>query len=350
MIADGQRPPVSGFLRLPEDRPDRAILKRILLVIALIALMTGFLYFDRDALRDNTDPSHKIGFVDVFYFNIVSLTTTGYGDITPVTPGARLRNALVVAPIRMFIWVLFLGTAYEVTMMRMRFREERKLAELRSRLHHHVIVCGYGTKGQAIVDEMLAHDHKPENIVIVEQSELACTHAMKRGLVVLRGDGSSEEILRAARIDTAGYVLIATDRDDAATLICLTVRSLNQTVQIVAAARQEENIKLLYSAGANLVIAPSVTGGRIMAAAVRQQAVPNVLEDLIMFGKGLSLSERKVSDKEAGSPLTNPQGDAAEMPIAIKRGSEVIPFGRLASEPLQINDVVVMLIDQTDVP
>ena len=72
-------------------------------------------------------------------------------------------------------------------------------------------------------------------------------------------------------------MLVAPNRDDAAVLICLTVRSLTPDVHLVAAAREEENIKLLYGAGANLVVAPSVSGGRLMGAAVRQQAVPRAV-------------------------------------------------------------------------
>ena len=221
------------------------------------------------------------------------------------------------------------------------------MRELRDRLRQHVIVCGYGSKGQAIVDELLAHDHLPEDIVIIEQNEIACTHATKRGLVVLRGDGTQEEILEAARIEQAAYVLIATDRDDAATLICLTVRSMNKNVQIVAAAQEEENIKLLYEAGAKMVIAPSVTGGRLMAAAVRQQAVPQVLQDLIMFGEGLSLIERQVNADELGGPVSSAATADTELVISLKRAGHLIPFGKLSGELLQAGDVLVLLIDQT---
>jgi voltage-gated potassium channel len=343
-----QKLPTIGPLRLPDDRPDRALLRRVLLAVALILISTFIVWFDRGGLRDNVHPDEPPGFVDILYFNIVSLTTVGYGDITPESTGARLRNALVLTPIRIFLWVMFLGTAYELSIMRLRFREERKMRELRDRLRHHVIVCGYGSKGQAIVDELLAHDHPPEDIVIIEQNEIACDHAAKRGLVVLHGDGTQEEILEAARIDDSAYVLVATDRDDAATLICLTVRSLNKQVHIVAAARQEENIKLLYQAGANLVIAPSVTGGRLMAAAVRQHAVPQVLQDLIMFGEGMSLTERNGTADEIGKPVSEAGVSPKELVISVKRAGHLIPFGKMEGEILQAEDVLVLLIDQSE--
>jgi len=200
-----------------------------------------------------------------------------------VSVGARLVNAIVLTPIRIFLWVLFLGTAYEISMLRLKCREERHMRELRDRLNDHFIVCGYGSKGHAIVDELFAHGHEEEKIVVIDLSEEATIESAKRGLVALRGDASQESLLVAAGVDRASGVLVATDRGDAATLICRTARNLAPNVKLVAAVRQEENIRLLYGAGANLVVAPAVTGGRLMAAAVRQRAVPRFLEDMLMY-------------------------------------------------------------------
>jgi voltage-gated potassium channel len=131
--------------------------------VALILAVAVVLWFDRDGLRDNAHPARPLGVVDVFYFTVVSLTTVGYGDVAPVTDGARLVNAVLLTPIRVFLWALFLGTAYELTLLRLRLREERRMKDLRERLADHVVVCGYGVKGRAIVAELRAHGHAPGN-------------------------------------------------------------------------------------------------------------------------------------------------------------------------------------------
>lgn len=112
------------------------------------------------------------------------------------------------------------------------------------------------------------------------------TEAAEQGLIALRGDASGEALLHATVIGKAAYVLAALDRDDACVLICLTVRSLAPAIYLIASAREEENAKLLYRAGADPVVTPSVSGGRLMAAAGRQHAVPRYLEDLLSFGHG----------------------------------------------------------------
>lgn len=335
--------PRLGPLRLPEGSPVPALVRRAGLAAGIILAVSVLLWFDRDGLRDNAYPDRPVGFVDVFYFTVVSLTTVGYGDVTPVTDGARLINAVVLTPIRVFLWALFLGTAYELTLLRMRFGEERRMRDLHDRLDDHAVVCGYGVKGRAIVDELLAHGFPPDQIVAIDPDDAAAARAAKDGLVALHGDAASESLLRAAAVEKAGHVLVAPNRDDACVLICLTVRSLAPRARVVAAAREEENIKLIYAAGADLVVAPSVSGGRLMGAAVRQHGVPLFLEDLLSFGQGIAAAERVVGPAERGLTTAALPDMAGRLVLGVIRDGERVPFHHLADFRLEPGDTVVYL-------
>jgi voltage-gated potassium channel len=339
----------AGLLRLPEPSPLPGLVQRIGWACGIIFAVAVLLWWDRDGLRDNAHPDRAIRFSDVLYFTVVSLTTVGYGDIAPVTEQARLINAILLTPIRVFLWALFLGTAYELALQR--HREKVLMNELRQRLKHHVIVCGYGVKGRAIVEELLAHGHQPENIVIIEPEERAAQEAASQGMSAITGDASTEAILHAAAVEKASHVLAAPSRDDVCVLICLTVRALCPTVRLVASAREEENIKLIYRAGADLVIAPSVSGGRLMAAAVRQTAVPEFLEDILHFGQGVDAAEHDIRADEAGksvADLTASPTLKGALILGVKRGEERFPFHKLKGFTLKTGDVVVYLIGATD--
>ena len=125
---------------------------RVIAVLSLVGLAVGVHYFDREGLRDNFDG--EVSFLDVVYFTMISITTTGYGDIAPVSERARLFDALVVTPIRVFVVLLFIGTAYNFVLKRT--WDRWRMALLQRNLHGHIIVAGFGETGSEAVDELIA--------------------------------------------------------------------------------------------------------------------------------------------------------------------------------------------------
>ncbi len=87
----------------PEElKPGRILVYRLALVLAIFCTVFLVLWLDRAGLHDQVDG--EMSFADVVYFSMITITTVGYGDIVPVTPRARLIDALFLTPIRFFIW------------------------------------------------------------------------------------------------------------------------------------------------------------------------------------------------------------------------------------------------------
>ncbi len=330
-------------LRLPEESPVPGLLRRLTLILALIMGATILLWVTRDGLIDNTHKDGRpLGFMDVLYFAIVSLTTVGYGDIVPVTPLARFINAVLLTPVRVFLWALFLGTTYELTLQQ--YRERKQMTKLHDRLQDHAIICGFGVKGRTIAAELLAHGLKPDQIVVIEPDEEAITVATKLGLIGLKGDASSEEILRAAAVEKASQVLVALDFDDICVLICLTVRHLNPKIRLVTSVREEENIKLLKAAGADVIVSPSITGGRLMSAAVSAPAVTEFMQDMLSYGQGVDAVEHVVTPEQEGHLVKELQNRDGYFILGVMRGKERWPFACAGDLRLKPGDVIVYLM------
>jgi len=82
----------------------------------LISIVVLIHWFDREGLVDNLDG--EVSFLDIVYFTMISITTTGFGDIAPISDRARLVEAVIVTPIRFAVFFIFVGTAYNFIIKR----------------------------------------------------------------------------------------------------------------------------------------------------------------------------------------------------------------------------------------
>ncbi|MDQ3988669.1 MAG: potassium channel family protein [Actinomycetota bacterium] len=276
--------------------PAQAIIRRV--VGAALALLASvfMVYLDREGYRDvNGD---GLSMLDCFYYATVSLSTTGYGDITPVSGSARLANVLVITPLRVLFLIVLVGTTLEV--LTERSRQALKIQRWRHKVRDHIIVIGYGTKGRSAVNVLLGDEAELTGIVVVDTNPAALEAASSLGLVTVNGNASRSDVLRLAGITRARSVVVAANRDDTAVLVTLTARELAPKAHIVAAVREAENVHLLRQSGADTVVVSSETAGRLLGMATRTPTVVELVEDLLTPATGLAIGERPVERSEIG--------------------------------------------------
>lgn len=315
--------------------PWQSLLVRIALVLGLMGLALAVHWFDRDGLRDNIDG--HISFVDAIYFTTITITTVGYGDIVPISDQAKLFESFVVTPIRVFVWLIFLGTAYDFV-----FRnsiDRIRTAMIRNSLKDHTIICGYGAGGTFAARELVAGGVRPEAIVIVDPDPARVSAATAEGFNAIEGDATQNSVLKAARIESACAVLVSTSRDDATALVVLSARQLNPHVQISATARLEENEDLLAQAGATIVLNPIRMGGHMLARAAADRHAVDTLADLASADHGLLLHERRARAGEVGKPLDQITTGRA---IKLVRGEQTLGFWE--NPVIEAGDTIVEVI------
>lgn len=312
-----------GTVSLPSRRPRspwRELARRMLAALAILVGTVLLVYFDRDAYHDGNDPTGRVGLIDAIYYTTVTLSTTGYGDIAPDEPHARLINAFIITPARIGFLVLLIGTTLEV--LATRGRELLRIARWRKHMGHHVVVIGYGTKGRSAVDTLVNNGLDRESIVVVDPTPLGREDAHADGLAVVSGDATRREVLRRAGVAKADQVIITTNRDDTNVLATLTARQLNQDAWIVAAVREQENAPLMRQSGANSVITSSDAVGRLLGLSSLSPTLGSVMEDLLTYGEGLEVAERDLMVSEVGKP---PQS-LPDQVIAVVRDEKVFRY------------------------
>jgi voltage-gated potassium channel len=318
-----------------EESPVRQVWRRVVIAAAVLTFTVAVIYLDRDGYRDGDDVG--LSLLDSIYYATVTLSTTGYGDITPITPGARLVNILLITPLRITFLLVLIGTTLEA--LTARSREEFQIRRWRSRVRQHVIVCGYGTKGRSAIRSLQALGTPLDKIVVVDPEPRAIDEANSLGLTGLVGDAGRTEVLRRASVERARAVIVAANRDDAAVLITLTVRQLNPTVPITTSVREEENANLLRQSGANTVITTSATSGRLLGLSTDAPRVVDVVEDLVTGGQGLDLHQRRVTASEVGLDSRS----LRDIVLSVTRSGRTLRFDDPLIGTLQPEDELVVV-------
>ena len=336
----------TGKVSLPERTrsPWWELSRRLLMAIGILVGTVLLVWFDRAGYHDNNDPSGHVGLIDAIYYTTVTLSTTGYGDIAPVAPHARLINAFIITPARIGFLVLLIGTTLEV--LASQGRENLRIARWRKLMTDHVVVVGYGTKGRSAVETLINNGQDRASIVVVDRGGDALADAHTDGLAVVTGDATRREVLRRAGVARAQQVIITTDRDDSYVLATLTVRQLNPDAWIVSAVREQENAPLMKQSGANSVITSSDAVGRLLGLSSLSPTLGSVMEDLLTHGEGLEVAERDLLVSEVGrQPQRLP-----DQVIAVVRDEKVYRYFDPVVSQLARGDRLVVVRPARELP
>jgi len=312
---------------------------RVVLLLVLLAFIVSVHWFERSSLKDNLDG--HVSFYDVIYFTMISATTTGYGDIVPVTDRARMFDAVIVTPIRIFFILILAGTAYTFVIKRTwhRFLMRR----IQQNLCDHIVIAGYGTSGTQTVDELIARGADPTKIVVVDPNGAALVRAEDLGCAAMQADATKDEALVAVRIDQARAMMISAGRDDTSILICLTARHLAPNLPISIAVRELDNELPAHAAGGTSVINPVSFAGLLLAGSIEGQGITEYIRDLASCGGKVRLHERVIEGFEVGKSLSEA---AIGLGMRIMRDGEAIGFWEEGARELRAGDRIIEVIPE----
>ena len=310
---------------------------RVAFAAALLALAFALLWFDRAGLRDNIDG--HLTFADVIYFTMITVSTVGYGDIVPISERARLIDAFLITPIRIFLWLIFLGTAAEFLVKRS--WENWRMQRIQHTLRDHVVLAGFGRSGQNALAELLAAGTEAKDVVVIDPDPETVEIAKKAGVATIKGDATRDEVQKAIHIERAKSLIVSCGRDDTSILTVMTARQLAPGVRIAVAIRNSDNENLAHQAGANVIVNPVSFTGLLLAATSQAEHIAEYLSDLVTTRGKVRLRERQATHHEFGQSLKDVAGGRI---VRLYRGKEA--FSPWDPGPLQIQpgDQILELI------
>jgi len=190
---------------------------------------------------------------DAIYWSLITISTVGYGDITPITEEGKVLT--------MFLIIVGIGAiSFSTSIIASAFTE--KLQELKTdrvfRIIKHMedvyVLCGYSNEA-----EILAERFKKENIdfIIIDMDEERVQKATQREYIALKGDITQKTFLKVLDFDKISKIFVLTNNDISNSFIVLSVKAYSKGAEIIALANDEKNISKIKKAGADYAVVPS---------------------------------------------------------------------------------------------
>ncbi len=254
------------------------------------------------------------------YFVLSTMTTTGYGDITP---NHQSPLDIAVAMALMLLGTVFTGIFIAFVASRLTRAQWVRMQGLRPiRRRGHIVVCGCGSIGTGVIDLLLDFD-KP--LVVVEQNpdSALVERARDRGFDLLTGDASRDDTLDLCNLGAAHSLVALTNVDTLNLEIALGARARNPSMPIVlriAEANQAASIARHFQFETTFSVA--ALAGPVFAGLSR---VPGARGRIAFDGREFAIAETVLV--EDGEP---PPGAIA---LAADGGGEVTLIGDFAGLP-----------------
>lgn len=213
--------------------------------------------------------------LDSLYVTAQTVTTVGFGDLTPRTPFGRAFAAIFMM-ISVGVVLYALTTTVQTIVHSELFAtygRSRKMSKLRD----HFIICGAGRVGSHLIRGLRAVD---ATFVVIERDSAKVEALTDLNIPVLPRDATLEETLHEAGVEHARGLATCLPDDADNVYVVLTARDLNPNIHIVARAAEEQAESKLIRAGANRVVAPTIIGGHRMAMALTKPAVGDFLDSI----------------------------------------------------------------------
>jgi voltage-gated potassium channel len=225
-------------------------------------------------------------FFDAIYWAVITISTVGFGDITPQTDAGRFITMFLIIG---GIGIISFMTSIVTTSMTEKLEEvkEQHLLNEVNKLKSFILICGYGKMGKELAKELY---RSGEDFVVIDVNPQEVEQAKRERFLALRADASDMDVLKELKCDTKlKYGVALTNSDSLNLSIILSLKALNPNTVIYSRANEKEAKEKLELAGAKEAIFPyqsaSIAAMEYLEIPVAHEAIDNILlerEDPIM--------------------------------------------------------------------
>ena len=291
-----------------------------------------------------------LSLLDAVYQTAITVTTVGYEEITPGDEASTAYRLFTLGLVLTGVAaVLFAASVFIESIVESRVgqRREKRMQRDIDDLYDHVIVCGYGRVGRAVVARASGLS---DRIVVIDEIE---DMTEDDGLLHLVGDATHDDTLAAAGVDRAAALVAALPSDAANLFLAVSARQLNPGLRIVCRANDHESARKLRSISVDTVVEPyEIAGAQLATAAIRPHTSAYLEQVFSVEAPNVELTEVRIhggSDLE-GSLAGTIGPDHSVVVVAVRpRGAKEFVNPIRHAGALEGGDVIIVLGDRESV-
>jgi voltage-gated potassium channel len=220
---------------------------------------------------------------------VVTLTTVGYGDLYPITPGGKMVAAVIMF-IGLSFFALLTSSISSILIERARHNQGNEM-EIAA-MEHHVVICGWNESGFRLLQDLIQQPDPPHVVVLTSDNDIP--QIKNSHVFYVFKDPTTAAGLATARVKHADVVVILADHHagsaqdiDARTILTvLAVEQLRPAIHTIAELLLEDNRFHAENACADEVIIAGEFTGAMLSQAVHSPGMTDVFADLFDAGVG----------------------------------------------------------------
>lgn len=276
------------FTRLFEILTSKFVIVSFLTILAFTVLMLIIFLSEQ-----KTNSSINTLF-DAIWYTLVTITTVGYGDITPHSVlGRTSAMILLLAGVALFG---ALSGKFASFLFDRQQKKDRGLLKM-NKIKNHFLICGWKPNFERILEGILLANPEipPEKIILLNNSsqnemEKIKAHSRFKNINYIHGDFTDEDTLLKSQIKTAERALVLADNsenfsnletDSRTVLAVITIKNLNPKIYCVAEIIDSKFEKHLSLAHCDEIILSADYGQNLLIQASSGKGMSHILRELI---------------------------------------------------------------------